>query len=151
MVRGWLARRITPLIAFIVMFGALALVSSAQVRPAPHFCRVYGTKNTITVDYLARTVLLEGTSHLPSAIGRLVPAFERAARFAGEGARNVARFARADFQFFAGLMHLIRAYYRCILDDGPPPIANRDMIRIAAMMEETFTQIGAKAAPRGSA
>ncbi|MEJ7732664.1 MAG: Gfo/Idh/MocA family oxidoreductase [Polyangiaceae bacterium] len=120
---------------------------SAHVRPAPHFCRVYGTKNTVTVDYLARTVLLEGTSQLPSAIGRLVPAFERAGRFAGQGMKNLAKFARADFHFFAGLSHLIRAYYRSILDGGPPPIPYRDMVAVAAMMEEVFTQIGATAAP----
>ena len=44
MVRGWLARRTTPLIAFIVMFGALALVSSAQVRPTGRDTAVHARK-----------------------------------------------------------------------------------------------------------
>jgi predicted dehydrogenase len=114
---------------------------SAHVRPGTHMCRVYGTRNTASVDYLARTVTLESTSSLPSAVGRLVPAFERALQLAREGARNVIRFARSDFHFFAGLNHLIAAYYRSITLDEPPPIAYRDMVRIAVMMDDVFAQL----------
>ena len=44
MVRGWLARRSTLLIAFVVMFGALAVVGSAQVRPAGRDTAVHARK-----------------------------------------------------------------------------------------------------------
>lgn len=114
---------------------------SSHARPAGHFARVYGTKNTAHVDYIARTVTLEASGSLPSAIGRLVPAFEMAARFARAGARNVGRFARSEFHFFSGLSYLIRAFYESILNDGPPPISTRDIVRISWMLDEIFRQL----------
>jgi predicted dehydrogenase len=114
---------------------------SSHIRPAGHFVRVYGSKNTAHVDYVARTVTLESSGSLPSAIGRLVPAFEMAAKFAKAGARNVGKFARSDFHFFSGLSYLIRAYYQSILDDGPPPIPHRDILRVSAWLDEIFKQV----------
>src|SRR5262249_15998386 len=40
---------------------------SSHIRPAWHFVRVYGTKSTAHVDYVARTVTLDATATLPSA------------------------------------------------------------------------------------
>jgi len=117
---------------------------SSHARPGLHLCRVYGTRNTACVDYLARTVTLERTSSLPSAMGRLLPAFERAWQLAREGARNVVKFAQSDFHFFAGLNYLIAAYYRAIVQDAPPPIPYRDILRIATMMDQVFDQLGAR-------
>ncbi|MCU0691483.1 MAG: Gfo/Idh/MocA family oxidoreductase [Polyangiaceae bacterium] len=116
---------------------------SSHVRPALHLARVYGTRNTLLVDYLMRTVTVESSGTLPSSLGRLVPAFEMAGRFAKEGARNVLRFAKSDFHFFAGLSKLIELYYRSILDDRPPPIPHRDILRISAWSEEIYRQIAA--------
>jgi predicted dehydrogenase len=117
---------------------------SSHIRPAAHFVRVYGTKNTAHVDYVMRTVTLDAAPHLPSAIGRLVPAFEQAARFAKAGGKNVARFAKSEFHFFSGLNHLFRAYYRSILEDTPPPISHRDILRVSAMLDEIFSQLDAQ-------
>lgn len=114
---------------------------SSHIRPAGHFVRVYGTKNTAHVDYVARTVTLESAGALPSAIGRLVPAFEMAAKFAKAGARNVERFARSDFHFFSGLSYLIGAFYRSVIEGTPPPISDRDMIRVSAMLDDIFQQL----------
>jgi predicted dehydrogenase len=114
---------------------------SSHIRPTAHFLRVYGTKNTAHVDYVMRTVTLDAAPTMPSAIGRLVPAFEQAARFVREGAKNVARFGRSEFHFFSGLNHLFRGFYRSILDDGPPPIAYRDILRISAMLDDIFRQL----------
>lgn len=114
---------------------------SCHARPACHFARVYGTKNTAHVDYLARTCTLESTSSLPSAIGRMVPAFTHAAQFAREGAKNVVRFAKSDFHFFSGLNYLIAAYYRSILHGEPPPISHRDILRLSSWLDEIFRQV----------
>jgi predicted dehydrogenase len=114
---------------------------SSHARPAGHFVRVYGTKNTVHVDYLARTVTLPGSSSLPAAIGRLLPAFNQAWQYFREGGRNAARFARSDFHFFSGLHRLLALYYASILDNGPPPISYRDMLRVSAMMDEIFRQV----------
>ena len=116
---------------------------SSHIRPAGYFVRVCGTKNTMHVDYAKRTVTLEGGASLPSAVGRLVPAFEQALQFASEGGKNVMRFARSDFHYFSGLNRLIGLFYRSIIQDGPLPISQRDILRIARMIDEVVRQINA--------
>jgi len=48
---------------------------SSHIRPAGHLVRVYGTRNTAHVDLVARTITLQASPKLPSAIGRLLPPF----------------------------------------------------------------------------
>ncbi len=123
---------------------------SSHARPAAHFLRVYGTRRTLHADFVARTVVFEDAPKLPSAIGRLLPAFRTARRYAGEGWHNVVRFARSDFHFFAGLNRLLRLYYRSILDGGPPPISGREILRVSAAMEEVFRQVALGQGKEGS-
>ncbi len=114
---------------------------SAHIRPAAHFVRVYGTKNTLHADYTSRTVTFDANPSLPSAIGRVVPAFEMAARFAREGLKNTKKFARSDFHFFAGLQNLFRSFYDAIELGTELPISYRDILRIAKMMDQIFGQL----------
>jgi predicted dehydrogenase len=114
---------------------------SSHIKPAGHFARVYGTKNTINVDYVMRTVTLEAQTTLPSAIGRLVPAFEQGMAYLREGGKNLVSFARSDFHYFSGLNRLFAMYYESIRTGGPPPISTRDILRIAWMMDEIFRQV----------
>ncbi len=114
---------------------------SAHVKPHGHFLRVYGTKASAHADFVSRTVTLEPDATLPSAIGRVVPAFQQGARFLKEGAKNVARFAKSDFHFFSGLHHLIRAFYESIERGSPPPIPYADILRVAAWLDEIFRQV----------
>ncbi|MCA9618938.1 MAG: Gfo/Idh/MocA family oxidoreductase [Myxococcales bacterium] len=117
---------------------------SAHAKPMGHFLRVYGTKNTMHLDFVSRTVTFDAQPTLPSAIGRVIPAFAQAARFARQGAQNVWRFAKSEFHFFAGLQELFRRYYRSILDDGDPPIPYSEILRVAWMLDETWAQLAAE-------
>ena len=119
---------------------------SSHIKPTGHFARVYGTKNTLHVDYVMRTVTLDAQSHLPSAIGRLVPAFAQGAQFLREGGKNLGRFARSDFHYFSGMNRLFAMFYESIVTGGPPPIPYRDILRISAIMDEVFRQV-----PQGGA
>jgi predicted dehydrogenase len=117
---------------------------SSHAKPAAHFVRVYGEKNILHADYVSRTVTLEPGATLPSAIGRLVPAFDQAARFLRAGGRNVQAFARGDFQFFSGMRRLMAMFYDAIQNGGPPPIPMRDILRIARWMDRIWAQIGSR-------
>jgi predicted dehydrogenase len=128
----------------VSLLGAKVTASglfSSNARPVGHYCRVFGTKNTLTVDYVARTVTFDESPHLPSAIGRLLPAFASAWQFARAGTENVRRFVRSDFHFFAGLGELIRRFYACIETDAPPPIAYRDILRVAGIMDRIWQEL----------
>ncbi|HVJ16977.1 MAG TPA: Gfo/Idh/MocA family oxidoreductase [Polyangiaceae bacterium] len=114
---------------------------SAHARPAGHFCQLYGTKNTLHVDYVSRTVTLGAAPKLPSAAGRLLPAFEQALAFARAGLRNLRAFGRAEFQYFAGLNELLTRFYRSIVELGEPPIPYRDILWIARVSERVFQEL----------
>lgn len=113
---------------------------SSHIRPMAQFVRLYGTRNIAHVDYIGRTVTLASSPQLPSAIGRLGPAFGQGLAHVREGLRNVVSFAKSDFHYFAGMNHLIKAFYASILDGGDPPIPPRDILRIATWMDEIFRQ-----------
>jgi predicted dehydrogenase len=117
---------------------------SAHARPVHHFLRVYGTRNTAHVDYNNRTCTLDVTATLPSALGRLVPAFQSAMSYAREGAKNVSMFGNSKFHFFAGFGELIGRFYRSLQDGTPLPISHRDILRTSWMLDEVFAQVTPK-------
>ena len=114
---------------------------SCGARPVGHYCRVFGSKNTAHVDYVMRTVTLDAQPRLPTALGRLLPAFVQGWRFVRAGGENLWRFAKSDFHFFAGMNYLIRAFYSSIVEERPVPIAYRDLIRISVMLETIWKQL----------
>lgn len=114
---------------------------SSHIHPLLEFMRVYGTKNTLHVDYIMQSVIVEATPRWPSAIGRLTPAFDKAAQYARQGVRNVMKFARADFHYFSGLQQLIRRFYDAILTGGEIPISTRDIARISRLLDQIFKQV----------
>ncbi len=116
---------------------------SAHARPAAHFLRVYGTKNTAHADFVSRTVTLQRRTRLPSAIGRVALGFGQTFEHLRASTRNAVRFARSEFQFFAGLERLMRRFYDAIRDDAPPPIPHRDILRLSAWIDEIVGQLGA--------
>ena len=101
---------------------------SAHVRPAAHTMRVYGQRDSVALDYVARTLVPVARQNQPSAVGRLFPAWDQARRFAGNGLRNVGRFLRHDFHFFQGMRVLLTEFYRGIEQGGPLPIAYEDIL-----------------------
>jgi len=135
----------------VVLGGPVSVYGtfSSHIKPTGHFTRVYGTKNTLHVDYVMRTVTLDAQTKLPSAIGRLVPAFDQGLQYLREGGKNLARFARNDFHYFSGMNRLFALFYASIVSGGPPPIPHRDILRIAAMMDEIFRQVPQHLQPAG--
>ena len=114
---------------------------SAHARPVGQTLRVYGTKNTAFVDFVARTVVLERKQAFPSALGRLFPAFLTAKDYLGQGFRNANRFRRARFHYFDGMRTLLTEFYRSIEENTPPPIPYDEMLRVSSMMDRIFEQV----------
>lgn len=114
---------------------------SSHARPISHHLRVEGTRNTVDVNYVTRTVTLERAPRLPSSIGRLLPAFAQGWEYHREGAKNVYRFARSEFHYFAGMNELVDRFHRSIVAGGDPPIPYDEVLRTSAMLDEIFRQI----------
>jgi predicted dehydrogenase len=111
---------------------------SAHARPVGHTLRVYGTRNTIWVNYEARTVTVEPRQNFPSALGRLPQAYDQAKQYRAAARRNVKQLLHADFQYFQGMRRLLALFYESIRSDGPPPIAYDDIMRISTIIDKVI-------------
>jgi predicted dehydrogenase len=115
---------------------------TSRVQPVAQFVRVYGTKNILHLDLTSRTVTVEQGATLPAAIGRVAAGFSQTWEYAKSAAKNVGRFAKSDYHYFAGLHTLIERFYDHIQNDAPAPVSTRDILRISWMMDEIFAEIG---------
>ncbi len=115
---------------------------SSHVRPVEHFLRYYGTKCIAHLDFDSSTITLDRPLHLPGVLGRLESPFVQGWRYIQEGGKNVFRFARSDYHFFAGFHYLLGQFYDSILNDGPVPISYGEILRTARLVDEVVRQVG---------
>jgi predicted dehydrogenase len=113
----------------------------SHARPVGHFMRVYGTKNTVYVDFTLRSMLVEKKQSVPGAAGRLLPSFESVWQSMRQATRNAREFAGSQFQFFAGMNRLLSLFYKSILHDTPVPISYAEILRVSQIMDEISAQV----------
>jgi predicted dehydrogenase len=113
----------------------------SHARPVANTLKIYGTKNTVELDYNNRTVVLASSQKYPSAVGRLVPPFQMAARYLSQGRKNVGAFRRSEFHFFAGMSNLLSLFYGGIRRDTTPPIPYAEILRVASVMDQVIEQV----------
>jgi predicted dehydrogenase len=114
---------------------------SSHGRPVGHFIRVYGTKNTVHVDYVFRTMSVEGHQTVPGAFGRLLPPFKTTWQSLRQVTHNAREFAGSRFHYFTGLNRLISLFYQSILCDTPVPIPYAEMLRVSEIIDEISAQV----------
>jgi hypothetical protein len=114
---------------------------SANSRPVGHVLKVYGTRNTVQVDYANRTVTLDPIQKVPSALGRLLPSFNQSWQYFRQASKNLVLFGKCSFNYFAGMGNLIKLFYDSILSDGPVPISYSDILRVARFMDRIHDQV----------
>lgn len=114
---------------------------SSHARPLMHRLTLFGSKNTIHLDFVASCITFESALNLPGVLGRLAKPFDQARQYLLQGGRNVLRFARSDYQYFAGLNYLLSAFYHCIAEDQPVPVAYADILRVSRLMDEVILQM----------
>ncbi|MEP7382533.1 MAG: Gfo/Idh/MocA family oxidoreductase [Gemmatimonadota bacterium] len=117
---------------------------SAHARPVGHHLTVYGTRNTMRLDFVAGTLTLQSTSSVPGAVGRVVATLDQSWQHLRAGGANVARIARGDFQYMTGLRTLFERFYDCVRDGTPPPIPYGEILRLSAITDQVFAQFGAE-------
>jgi predicted dehydrogenase len=114
---------------------------SAHARPVHHFLTLYGTKNTAHMDLVGQTITLASKPAMPGALGRLSPAFAQGAQYFRQGGKNLVRFAKSEFQYFAGLNFLLFSFYESIIHDSAVPIPYDVILRVSAVADEIFEQV----------
>lgn len=115
---------------------------SSHVRPAQHFLRFYGTKCIAHLDFDHSTITLDRPPNFPGVLGRLESPFVQGWRHIRQGGKNVFRFARSDYHFFSGFHYLLSQFYNSIVNDGPVPISQSEILRTARLVDEVVRQVG---------
>ena len=128
-------------------FGSLC----SHARPVANTLKVYGTKNTVEVDYNNRTVVLASSQRYPSAVGRLVPPSQMASRYLKQGTRNAGAFRRSEFHYFAGMSRLLELFYGAIRTGGAVPISYAEILRVARVMDQVIEQVYPASGSNGGA
>jgi predicted dehydrogenase len=118
---------------------------SAHGRPLPHTLRVVGTRDTVELDYAARTLVHSARQVQPSALGRLFPPWVQAARMAGNGWRNLGDFRRARFHYFQPMRVLLARFYDAIEAGAPAPIPPAQILRVSTLIDRIVEALGTPA------
>jgi predicted dehydrogenase len=115
---------------------------SSHTRPVHHFLTLYGTKNTVHMDLVGQTLTFTARPAMPGALGRLSPAFTQGWEYFRQGGKNLMRFAKSEFQYFAGLNFLLFSFYESIIHDSKVPIPYDVILRVSSVMDQIFEQVG---------
>lgn len=114
---------------------------SSNISPFQHTMTVYGTKCSVSIDYESRTMILKPVSSLPGPFGKLSTPFIAGRKYIAEGFRNLIKFAKSDFHFYAGINILLKNFYKCIREKTDTPIPSTDIVKTTMIMDEIFRQI----------
>lgn len=129
--------------------GATAYFTfSSQMKPSLHHFRIYGNANGICIDRDNETLIKLRGARRVSYLEQFLPPIDFARQYMGNLKRNIGLFLANDFHPKAGMKHLIQSFYRAIAEDAPLPIAYREIILTARIMDSIFEQINAQAGER---
>ncbi|MGA9827808.1 MAG: Gfo/Idh/MocA family oxidoreductase, partial [Rhodanobacteraceae bacterium] len=108
---------------------------SAHARPVAQTLKVFGTLDTVELDYTTRTLVRSARQTQQTALGRVFPAWTQARRFAGNGWRNLGRFRRHEFHYFECMRVLLARFYDAVEGRGPDPIPHDQILRVARLID----------------
>jgi predicted dehydrogenase len=132
---------------FVVRSGdvtASGLVS-AHGRPVAHTLRVVGTRDTVELDYAARTLVFSARQTQPTALGRLFPPWVQARQFVRNGLRNIGAFRRHEFQYFRCMRVLLDTFYDAVEGRGADPIPPEHILRVCALIDAVVASLASRA------
>jgi len=120
---------------------------SSQMRPSIHQLRVYGTKAGFILDQDHETVVTLGGVRLKSYAEKFVPPIVLAKQYLANAGANMRRFLASDFHMKAGMKYLIQSFYESITKNTPVPIAYREILLTARIMDSIFAQLEQRSVP----
>ncbi|WP_290873700.1 Gfo/Idh/MocA family oxidoreductase [Aquabacterium sp.] len=123
---------------FMLRSGAVTVsgLVSAHGRPAAHTLRVVGTRDSVDLDYTARTLVHSANWSQPASVGRLFPAFVQARQFWRNGWRNVGLFRRHEYHYFECMRVLLSRFYDAIEHQAADPIPPDHIRRVCRVIDQ---------------
>lgn len=114
---------------------------SSQMRPSLHQFRVYGPKNGLILDQDNETLIELRGKRFTSYAEQFIPPVKFARQYLGNWMHNMRLFLHRDFHAKAGMKYLIEQFYLSIRENRSPPIAYREILLTARIMDSIFNQI----------
>lgn len=114
---------------------------STQIKPGMNTFRVFGPKNSVTVDLTSGSVLCHKGRSYKSYLTYLVPPFVLAGEHLTNGLRNAVNIIRWRLHQDFGMKALIEGFHEAIETGDAPPIPYRDILLTARIMDAIFEQI----------
>jgi predicted dehydrogenase len=115
---------------------------STQIKPGLNQLRLYGAANSITVDHTTGSLIRHRTRPAKSYLTYVVPPLQSAREHLRNAKINIADFFRRRLYQDFGMKELIERFYNSIRSGGEPPIAYREILLTARIMDTIFAQIG---------
>lgn len=122
---------------------------SSHARPVGHTLKVFGTRDTVELDYACRTLVRSARQSQPSALGRLFPPWVQAARLGANAVRNLGAFRRHQFHYFQCMRVLLEGFYYAIEGRAGDPIPHAEILRVARMIDAIVAAVEASDEGRG--
>ena len=117
-------------------------VVSAHARPVAQTLKVYGTRDSVELDYAARTLVQSAQQTQPSAAGRLFPPWVQARRYKRNFWRNVGLFRRHEFHYFQCMRILLGRFYDAVEHGAPDPIPPGEILRVCRLIDRIVDEMG---------
>lgn len=120
-----------------------AIVISMAARPTANSMRLVGEGGTVHLDLFHGFAVVErGGAATRGA--KLARPFAVASRAAGAAGANLARRALRGETAYPGLRELVRRAYDAVRSGGPPPIAAREVLAVAAVRDAILAAAGVR-------
>ena len=114
---------------------------STQFKPALNRLRIYGPRNSLTVDILTGTLVRNPGASYKSYLTYFIPPLKNAREYLRNARINITNFLRRRLYQDFGMTELVRRFYDSIRLDAPSPIPYREIILTARIMDEIFAQV----------
>lgn len=108
---------------------------SAHGKPVAHTLKVVGSRDSVELDYTARTIVHSANWAQPASVGRLFPAFVQARQFWRNGWRNVGLFRRNEYHYFQCMRVLLNRFYDAVEGSQPDPIPVAHILRVCRLID----------------
>ncbi len=122
------------------------LTFSSQISPIQHQLKLYGSRNSLILDYATESLMQIRKTNYKSYLNHIVPPFLYGRQFLAQSAGNLKRFVARTLNFESGRRRLIESFYDSIRDSTAEPISYRQILLTSWIMDEIFRQLNEKPA-----
>ncbi len=118
------------------------LTVSLAVNPRYQFLNIYGSRMSIFVDFLNKTLIKHSTPKgLPKAMSRALMSINAGEVLIGATFRNFFKVLTGRFTYLDGTENLIKEFYRRLKTDQPMPVTAEDGLLSMEIMDEIWKQV----------